>query len=122
MKVLDSAAAAAGAKIGAAAGLGVVGALLLAAVSKEQMTRRDVAARAACAAIGSSVFGDAAVSYFVKSFEWYDAATMTAGTWLLVGALSWGAFGALSELQRVIRERGARSLFDRLFGPKGGDE
>lgn len=117
MRVLEhSAIGGVAAKVGATLGVGVLAALLLAAVSREQMTRREVAYRAACAAVGSSIYGDAAVGLLAKSFAWYDPATMTVGTWLLVGALSWGAFGVLAELQTILRERGAKAIADRLLG------
>lgn len=124
MKVIEHGVGGLAAKWGATVGAGALGAIVLAAVSKEQMTRREVFARGLCAGIGSTVFGPIAVRFFDHYVEFVDFTKLhgleffewAVPVYFLAGALSWGAFGALSEFSRLLRERAGKAAADKLLG------
>lgn len=138
MKVHEATSTALGAgiaaKASAALGAGVVGGLVMAAVSREHMTRREVALRGAVAGVGSLAFGKVAVLALAAHVDFYGAALAAAKAcgeaclddtlalvipaYLLVGALSWGVLGMVSKLNELIRDRGAKAVADRVLGPE----
>lgn len=125
--VLASAATGLGLKLGAAAGAGVLGALVMAMVDPPR-TRRELFVQATVAAIGSMIFGPVAVKALSKEFDWYSLANlagvdyiqMVMPVYFLTGAMSWGVFGALAKLRAIVRTRGAEAVADKVLGTRDG--
>lgn len=128
MKVSNMAAeSAAGAgllvKLGAAGVAGLVGGAIMAAVDPPQ-TRRELFLQAAAAGVASIFFGPAAVrvaDYYVDFVSLAGAGAEDYLTWavpvyFLVGALAWGAFGALAKFRRTVADKGAALLEEKLRG------
>ncbi len=94
--------------------LGALGALVMAAVDPPK-DRKALFLHAFVAGVGAAVFGPVAVSVVTG---WYPALagdlTLTIPVLFLVGALSWGAFGALARFRKILAERGASAAAGRL--------
>lgn len=111
------------AKYGAALGAGLLGALVIAAFDPPK-TRKEVFGRAACAGVGSMVFGPFAVRGLSSLLDWFAPASlsglehieMVIPVYFVLGAVSWGMFGALASLNRIIKVRGGRAAADRVLG------
>lgn len=119
----------AGIKLGSLAGIGVVGALLIAAVDPTEVEpdprkrKRLIVAQVLTAGVMSTVFTLPVVRWldYVSDWinlgrgasieDWFEIA-MPVG--LLIGALSWGIVGALVKLRKLIRERGADEIARRV--------
>lgn len=105
----------------ASIGFGAVGALIMAAFDPPK-TRRALFWQALASAAGSLVFGHAALRVLDHFTPWVDIAALPQDQWIewaapvyfVVGALSWGLFGALAQLRRALRERGVQHLEDLL--------
>lgn len=97
--------------------VGVAGACLIAAVDPPK-TRRELFMRGLVAGVCSLGFGPLAVHAVAHYIEWLDvnAIDHVAPVYLLVGALSWGLVGALAMLNKIIRNRGAKAVADKVFG------
>lgn len=96
-------------KLGAALGVGVVGAACIAAFDPPK-TKRELFTQAASAGAVSILFGNAATKL---ADAWFTSLTyddLHLPVCFLVGALSWGALGALAKLRTMIRERGADAV------------
>jgi len=101
-------------KVGVAFGAGVAGAAIMAAVDPPA-TRTEMFAQAACAGVGSMVFGGLAVRLADFYLDAINLAGAPAADYLevavpiyfLVGALSWGAFGALAKFRQIVRDKAA---------------
>jgi MFS family permease len=100
-------------KFGAAAGAGIAGAVIMAAVDPPK-TRREMFAQAAVAGVGSIVFGPLAVKVADHYFDFIDlskAATVgdyfewAVPVYFLVGACSWAAFGAIARIRNILRDK-----------------
>jgi hypothetical protein len=102
---------------GALVGTGVVGALMM-AVFDPPKDKKTMLKQALVAAVSSLFFGPAAVRTFDHFFDFINLATASglevlewgAPIYFLIGAFSWGAFGAAVRLREIIRDRGAQKL------------
>ncbi len=117
MPAESAAALAAFFKFAAAFLLGALGALVMAAVDPPK-DRKALFLHAFVAGAGAAVFGPAVVSL---ATGWYPALagdlTLTIPALFLVGALSWGAFGALARFRTLLSERGAAAFANRVGMP-----
>jgi len=101
----------------AALGLGALGALIMAGFDPPK-TRRMLFAQSAVAGGGSVLFGPVAVHFVDHMTPWIDIHALplpqhmewAAPIYFVVGALSWGAFGALAKFRRILRVRAADRL------------
>lgn len=119
--------------LGALIGAGVLGAVV-AAVFDPPKDRKTMFKQFAVAGISSLFFGPLALRFIDQWIEWVDFKTMSpvdllewsAPVYLLIGALSWGLFGAVVRMRQIIRERGADEVWRRgggAAGPaQGGDQ
>ena len=102
---------------------GVLGACVIAAVDPPK-TRWEMFARALAAGVGSLFFGPTLVKYLDYRSDWIDLATAplldiveaVAPVYLIVGCLSWGVFGALATLGKILRTRGGQAIAERVPG------
>jgi hypothetical protein len=116
-----SSAAAAGLGLLAKFAPGVGGALIMAAFDPPP-DRRTLFLQASTAGVGSLLFGGPAVKildYFADFVDLAKLSEMDRLEWavpvyFLVGALSWGAFGALARFRQIIRERGGDVVADKV--------
>lgn len=100
---------------------GVLGAVVIAAVDPPK-TRREMFMRALAAGVGSLFFGPVAVRVLDHYTDWVNLATaptqevieLVAPVYLVVGCLSWGLFGAIAMLSKILKARGAQALAKRL--------
>lgn len=122
--ISTSAGAALGWKLAGFAGIfsaGVIGACVIAAVDPPK-TRGEMFLRALAAGVGSLFFGPLCVRLLVRYVINVDLAAMsvlealeyTAPVFLVVGCLSWGAFGALAMLSKMLKQRGADEVARRI--------
>lgn len=101
-------------KAGAALGAGVLGAAIMACMDPPA-TRKELFKQALVAGVGSMVFGPVALTVLGHFVPWLAASLETAvPIYFLVGALSWGAFGALVKLRKLVDEKAAASLAKKL--------
>jgi hypothetical protein len=102
-------------KLAIAGGAGLLGALVIAAVDPPQ-TRRELFMQALVAGGGSMSFGPIAVHVAQHYISWVDFSLIeyAVPVYFLVGALSWGAAGALAMARKTIREKGADYLIKKL--------
>lgn len=114
-------------KFGATLGAGLLGAIVMAAVDPPT-TRRELFAQAASAGIGSMIFGPFAVRILSSTAPWYslqglvglDYMEMVVPVYFVVGALSWGAFGALAKFRAIVRQRAGQAAANRVLGSGDG--
>ncbi len=114
-----------GAKVASAIGFGALGALIMAAVDPPK-TRLALAMQATVAGVCRIVVTPLAARWIDHTFAWIDLGRagvvevlevfMPVG--FLVGALSWGAVGALVKLREIVNQRAA----DKLAKAAGMDE
>ena len=98
-------------------GAGVLGAVFMAAFDPPK-TRKMQFAQAAVAGTSSLIFGPVFVKILDHYSDWINLATATAiesfeaaaPVYLITGALSWGAFGAMAKLRQIIHERAAEKV------------
>ena len=97
------------------AGAGVLGAAVMAAVDPPK-TRWELFLHGATALAGSVVFGPVAVRVVAQFIPWIGATDIevVVPIYFLVGALSWGVFGAIAKARALIRDRGADAIAKRL--------
>lgn len=108
-------------KAGVALGVGVLGAAAMAAVDKPA-SRKELFQQAAVAGVSTVIFGPTAVRIADHYADFVDLSTLSGIEVLewsipilfLVGALSWGAVGALVTFRRLIRERAGHKAFDAI--------
>lgn len=124
MKLAEPTTTAAGAglavKLGSLAGAGAIAAALMWLVSKDQMTRKEVLARGFCSIVGSLLGGGWCARWVDSKFDFYNLADlsgldfmeMVIPVYLIVGALSWGFFGALEFVGR----HGGKAAGERIVG------
>ncbi len=101
-------------------GSGILGAVMM-AVFDPPKTKKLLFGQAAVAGIGSLFFGPVATKLADHYFDFINLANATgieafevaAPVYLLVGAMSWGAFGALAKFREIIRTRGAENLANK---------
>jgi hypothetical protein len=111
--------------LGTLVGAGVLGAVIM-AIFEPPKDKKTMFGQAAVAGIGSLVFGPTAVRVLDYYAAFIDLANATplealetaAPVYLLIGAVSWGAFGALAKLREIIRARAA----ERIAGMAGVSE
>jgi hypothetical protein len=109
-------------KLGSALGAGVLGAAIMACLDPPA-TRKELFKQASVAGVGSMIFGPLAVRVFDHYIDFVDIAsstTLDALEWtipifFLVGAMSWGVFGAIAKLRKLVSDRAAAELA-RKFG------
>lgn len=99
-------------KLGAGLGIGVLGALVMAAVDPPK-TRRALFLQAFVAGAGASVFGPAAVSLAARVVPLSEAELLIP-VLFLTGALSWGAAAALARFRQLVAERAAAVAADKV--------
>ncbi len=103
-------------------GTGILGAVLIAAFDPPK-TKKGLFAQSAIGGIMSLVFGPLAVRAADHYFDFINLANASAldglqqaaPVYFLVGALGWGACGALVKLRELIRDKGAT-----IIAGKGG--
>lgn len=103
--------------LGALVGAGVLGAVLM-AIFEPPKDKKTMFGQAAVAGIGSLFFGPVAVRAADHYFAFIDLVNATpiealetaAPVYLLIGAVSWGAFGALAKLREIIRTKAAERI------------
>jgi hypothetical protein len=102
-------------KLAVAGGAGLIGAAVIAAVDPPK-TRRELFMQALVAGGGSMSFGPIAVHVAQHFISWVDFTQVefAVPVYFLVGALSWGAAGALAMARKTIREKGADYLLKKL--------
>lgn len=96
---------------------GVLGAVFMSAFDPPK-TRKMQFAQGAVAGTSSLIFGPVFVKILDYYSDWIDLATATpieafeaaAPVYLLTGALSWGAFGAMAKLRQIINDRAAEKI------------
>jgi len=105
---------------GALIGTGVVGALMMAFFDPPK-DRKVMFKQAIVAAVSSLFFGPVAMRV-VDHYVGFVDLTQTAGletlewaapVYFLIGAFSWGIFGAAVKLREIIRDRGAQKLAEK---------
>lgn len=104
-------------KLGASIGAGVLGAGIMAAV-EPPVDRKTLFKQAAVAGIGSMLFGPVAVRICGHFFEFLLLASAQGAAYFevavpiyfVVGALSWGIFGAISKIRTLLATRAADAL------------
>lgn len=96
-------------KAGTAAGAGLLGGLIMAAFDPPA-SRKELFLQAAVAGTGSAVFGPTALSAASKFIEFSSTSELMIPVYFLVGALSWGAMGALAKFRKLVSERGAAAV------------
>lgn len=110
-------------KLGIASVVGVLGALIMAAVDPPQ-TRREMFLQAVTAGVGSMLFGGPALRVLDYYVDAIDLTHATIGQYIesgvpvyfLIGAFSWGAFGALAKFRKIVREDAAAAIWKRISG------
>jgi len=100
-------------KAGATAGAGLLGAAAMAAFDPPK-SRRELFLQAATAGTGSLVFGKLAVIAATKYVTFAPADELTIPVFFLVGAMSWGVFGALAKLRKLVAEKGAGKVAEKV--------
>jgi hypothetical protein len=117
------------AKLGVLIGAGALGAMLIAAVDPAEAEpdpkkrRKLIFAQVVSAMVFSSFFTKPVVRWLDYALDWIDLSAGGAEAWLeialpvglLIGALSWGALGALVKLRKIIAERAAKAVADRVM-------
>jgi hypothetical protein len=103
------------AKLAIAGGAGLVGALVIAAVDPPA-NRRELFLQAFVAGGGSMSFGPVAVQAASHFITWVDFTQIefAVPVYFLVGALSWGAAGALAMFRKTIKEKGGDYLSKKV--------
>lgn len=110
-------------KVVVAAGGGILGALVMAAVDPPK-TRMQMFLQASCAGIGSMVFGGVAIQFVnayvvtsmnIMALPKYEFLEWAVPVYFLVGAMSWGIFGAIAKFRALLRDHAAGSIFKRFF-------
>lgn len=99
-----------------AAGLAtVVGALggAIMAVFDPPKSRREMFLQAAVAGSGSLVFGHLGAAAAAHYISFLPAEDMKIPAYFLVGAMSWGVFGALAKVRRVVADKAADKIIER---------
>lgn len=91
-----------------AAGIGICGAALMAAFDPPN-SRKELFLQAAVAGTGSLVFGDFASMALLHYLPW-AVGHSTIPCYFLVGALSWGVFGAVAKFRALVAEKAAAAL------------
>ena len=94
-------------------GVGVLGAAIMAAFDPPQ-SRKELFLHATLAGVGSFVFGPLALMAATKFVTFATPGELLMPVYFLVGALSWGAFGAIAKLRKLISDKGASALADRV--------
>lgn len=114
---------AAAVKLGVSLGAGVLGALIMAAFDPPA-TKRELFKQAACAGVGSAIFGPVALKFAAYYVPFVDFAQMEYAipVLFLTGAISWGAFGALAKFRDILRRRGGKFAADKVLGQGPQDE
>lgn len=100
-------------KLGAALGLGVLGAAVMAAFDPPA-SKKELFLQASTAGVGSVVFGPLGLELAAKYITVVPAESLQVPGLFLVGALSWGAFGALAKLRQKIRDKGADKVAEKV--------
>lgn len=106
---------------GAAVGAGLVGGLMMIALDPPR-TKRQMLGQAIVACIGSAMFGPIAVRVANHYLPWIDLANADAITaievsgpvFFVIGSLSWGLAGAVVHLRRLIADKGADAVADKI--------
>lgn len=109
------------AALGATFVSGVIGAAIIAAFDPPT-TRRMLFLQALVAGIASIFFGPLAmivIDYYADFIDlhespFYVVIAASAPVMMLIGALSWGAFGALAKFRQLLRDRAADEAAKRL--------
>lgn len=107
--------------IGGLVASGVLGAVIM-AVFEPPKDKKTMFGQAAVAGVGGLFFGPVAVRALDYYTDFINLATATpiealetaAPVYLLLGAMSWGVFGALAKLREIIRERGAAKVVEQV--------
>lgn len=105
----------------ASLGAGVLGAAIMAAVDPPT-TRKELFSQAAVAGVGSLVFGPVVlrvVNHFVPFLGTdnktvWDLFEVAVPVYFLVGAISWGFFGAVAKVRKMIADKAASALAKKL--------
>jgi hypothetical protein len=108
-------------KLGAALGLGIVGAAVIAALDPPK-TRKEMFLHAGVAGVGSLVFGPVAVRLLDHFADFVDLNSVGTAQYLewampvyfVVGALSWGGAATLVKLRTLIADKGASVVGGRI--------
>ena len=98
-------------------GAGVLGAVFMSAFDPPK-DRKTQFMQAAVAGTSSLIFGPVMVKFLDHYSEWINLATAStvetleaaAPVYLVIGALSWGAFGAMAKLRQIVRDRAAEKI------------
>lgn len=105
-------------KAGAALGSGVLGAAIMACMDPPA-SRKELFTQAAVAGVGSMVFGPIAVRVLTHYFDFLKTAAATSPSdflevavpiFFIVGALSWGLFGAIAKFRKLLADKAANAL------------
>lgn len=110
MSSAETAASALLMKVASTAGVALLGAAVMAAFDPPK-SKKELFQHAAVAGSGSFIFGPAAhstASHFLST--WTAGVDLTMPSYFLVGALSWGAMGALAKFRKLVSERGAAAI------------
>lgn len=100
-------------KLGFMAAIGAVGGLIISLFDKAE-SRTERALQAGSAGVASAVFGKAATAVAAAHITSVPKEDLLIPVCFLVGALSWGVFGALAKLRQAIRDKGASAVTDRI--------
>lgn len=100
---------------------GILGAILM-AIFEPPKDKKTLFGQAAVAGVGSLFFGPVAVRALDFYFDFINLTNATAlealetaaPVYLLIGAMSWGVFGALAKLREIIREKGAAKVAEQV--------
>lgn len=101
------------AKLGLMGAVAAIGGFIISLFDKAE-TKRERALQATCAGAAGIIFGKAATRLtagFLTSVPFDD---LLLPVCFLVGALSWGAFGALANLRRQVAAKGADAVADKV--------
>jgi hypothetical protein len=131
MAAIESGAGAIGifGKVAVIAGAGLLGAAAMAAFDPPT-TKKQLFVQAAIALGCSFMFGPTAVKAADFYFDfinlagvsnWIEFMETAAPIYALVGALSWGFVGLVASLRKLIRNKGANSLFDLVTEPSANN-
>lgn len=108
-------------KLCASLGAGVLGGAIMASIDPPA-SRKELFKQASAAGVGSLVFGPLAVRFLNHYFPFLDGATsifdvleIAVPMYFLVGALSWGFFGAVAKARKLIADK-ATSTLAKKFG------
>lgn len=116
------------AKLAALLGTGAVGAVLIAAfdpaeaVPDPKARRKLILTQVVTAALVAGMLGPVLVSWLGKPTGYFPVSAGDAMGWielampvgLLLGGVSWGLIGALVKLRKLIADRGADAVADRI--------